>query len=648
MKRKMTCFLLIAILLMALGGAAYALSPDTDLSAADASFRGENAGDFSGASVAPAGDVNGDGYDDILIGAYLDDDGGSDAGQTYLILGKAGGWAMDTDLSAADASFWGEDEGDRSGYSVAPAGDVNGDGYDDILIGAYANDDGGDLAGQSYLILGKTSGWAMDTDLSAADASFIGEDAGDYSGLRVASAGDVNGDGYDDILIGAIYDEDGGSDAGQSYLILGKAGGWAMDTDLSTADASFGGEDAGDESGISVAPARDVNGDGYDDILIGAYGADDGGTDAGQSYLILGKASGWAMDTDLSAADASFWGEDAGDRSGVSVASAGDVNGDGYADILIGAYLDDDGGDLAGQSYLILGKASGWAMDTSLSDADASFIGEDAGDSSGLRVASAGDVNGDGYDDILIGAYANDDGGSDAGQSYLILGKASGWTMDIDLSQADASFIGEDAFDYSGCCVASVGDVNGDGGDDILIGAFGDEDGGTNAGQSYLLLSDYALVTSCDASGSAKNQFCPGQTVYVKASGLTASATYKIWIQDDPVSEGDSLVPGENPSATTPKEVTTDGSGNLAPTLIWSIPAEAATTYDEYDIVFDNQSAGTVGTFDAANDYIDSLGVVGFVAPVPELSTIILLSIGLAGMAAYIAFRARRRAKKNA
>ena len=144
----------------------------------------------------------------------------------------------------------------------------------------------------------------MDADLSDADASFIGEDASDYSGCAVSGAGDVNADGYDDFIISARErcSTNGCTDsavyAGQTYLILGKASGWAMDTDLSTADASFIGEDAEDYSGYAVSGAGDVNDDGYADFIIGAYGNDDGGDGAGQTYLILGKASGWAMDTD--------------------------------------------------------------------------------------------------------------------------------------------------------------------------------------------------------------------------------------------------------------------------------------------------------------------------------------------------------------
>jgi hypothetical protein len=235
-KAIVTIVLVIALIAVLVGDSA-GLPPgmDTDLGDSSASFIGEDTEDNSGDTVAGAGDVNGDGYDDILIGAYGNDDGGNSAGKTYLIFGKASGWSMDTDLSNADASFWGENAFDGSGGSVAGAGDVNGDGYDDILIGAPNNDDGGSVAGQTYLILGKASGWSMDTDLSKADASFWGENALDQSGYSVASAGDVNGDGYDDILIGARGNGDGGMRTGQTYLILGKASGWAMDTNLSNA-----------------------------------------------------------------------------------------------------------------------------------------------------------------------------------------------------------------------------------------------------------------------------------------------------------------------------------------------------------------------------------------------------------------------------
>ena len=314
----------------------------------------------------------------------------------------------------------------------------------------------------------------------------------DLGGRRIIKKGDVNGDGFDDFIIGAYGDEDGGGAyAGQTYLILGRSSGWSMDTDLSLSNASFIGEATFDSSGDSVSGVGDVNGDGFDDFLIGAPF---GSSFLGENYLILGRSSGWSMDTDLSMSNASFFGESAGDSSGGSVSGVGDVNGDGFDDFLIGAYSNYEGGMTTGQTYLILGRSGGWSMDTNLSLSNASFIGELIGDSSGDSVSGVGDVNGDGFDDFLIGAYSNDEGGMTTGQTYLILGHSSGWSMDIDLSMSNASFIGENINDSSGDSVSGVGDVNGDGFDDFLIGASFNSQGGVGAGQSYLIFGEVSVI----------------------------------------------------------------------------------------------------------------------------------------------------------
>ena len=154
------------------------------------------------------------------MGAYGDDTGGvSDAGAAYLILGSSSG-ISDMSLASADAKLTGETSNDRAGWDVSTAGDVNGDGYDDVLVGAHQEDTGGTDAGAAYLVLGSSSG-ISDMSLSSADAKLTGESADDRAGISVSSAGDVNNDGYSDVLVGAFGEDTGGSDAGAAYLIWG-------------------------------------------------------------------------------------------------------------------------------------------------------------------------------------------------------------------------------------------------------------------------------------------------------------------------------------------------------------------------------------------------------------------------------------------
>ncbi|MFX0051794.1 MAG: integrin alpha [Candidatus Hermodarchaeota archaeon] len=441
-------------------------------------------------------------------------------------------WHIGTNLGKVNASFIGESSDDLSGWAVAGVGDVNNDGYDDIVIGAVSNEEGGENAGKTYLIFGRsTTQWGMDINLSDSDICFIGEDSHDNSGWAVAGVGDVNNDSYDDIVIGANGDEEGGNDAGQTYLILGRpTNRWQRDLDLAEANASFIGEDFFDSSGSSVAGAGDVNKDGYDDILIGASADEEGGVAAGQTYLILGRTTNqWRMDMDLFEANASFIGENSSDYSGTSVAGAGDVNNDGYDDIVIGAYGNDEGGGAAGQTYLILGRpTTQWRMDINLTEADASFIGENSGDLSGIAVAGAGDVNNDGYDDIVIGAYGNDEGGEPlgaAGQTYLIFGRPTDqWRMDINLAEANASFIGEDNLYNSGNAVAGVGDTNNDGFDDIVIGAKGSWEVGSFSGQAYLILGRPTNQWRVDIDLSESNASFVGEDNYDYAGWAVAGA----------------------------------------------------------------------------------------------------------------------------
>ena len=423
------------------------------------------------------------------------------AALSLCILGLPGAALADLPASLADtdadATWTGETSYDYAGRTISGNADVNGDGYPDLLVGAYGSDDGGASGtGESYLLLGGATRWSGDAGLYSADASWVGTASLEYTSLELGLIPDMDGDGYDEIAIGTYENYEVATDAGKLYLIYGEAAAsWGLDASLSTADASWLGEDEYDRVGRAVAGLGDVDGDGLGDLLIGGCWNSSVNYKGGEAYLILGDSSRPGTDISMAAADASFTGANDSDYLGRSVGAPGDLDGDGLADLVVGAYCydhtDASGSTLSssGKAYVILGRSSGWAADQPVeSFADAGFVGEAAGDYAGLVTGAAGDVDADGYPDLLIAAYKSDLGAADAGAVYLVRGGASGWSGEADLSTADAVWTGEDALDYAGRSATGVGDVDADGFDDLLIGATGADDGGSNSGRVYLVL----------------------------------------------------------------------------------------------------------------------------------------------------------------
>jgi hypothetical protein len=443
-------------------GARYPVTVDPLIAATGWNVQSNQADAWLGYSVATAGDVNGDGFSDVIVGAPLFDGGESDEGRAWVFHGGPGGlptthaWSVEGNANFATL-----------GHSVATAGDVNGDGFSDVIVGAPSANGGN---GRALVYHGSASGLAptpaWDRTTTVAFAGF---------GTAVAPAGDVNDDGFSDVVVGApSYGAGGQFNEGAAFVFHGSGSGLSA-----TAAWSVEGGQNGAELGISVATSGDVNGDGYSDVIVGAWRHDDAPNDnKGIVYGYHGGASGlggtmWAVQPTVGGTD-----------FGRSVATAGDFNGDGYSDVVIGAPLTDALGMTdSGVVYFYQGSATGLSTITMASN-DSSSLAR-----LGTSVASAGDVNGDGYGDVVVGApEALVNGQAVAGRAAIYYGNP-GFDLSFDDFVVDVPAMpaGNTRFGFS---VSAAGDVNGDGFADVVIGArdFESETGQSNEGRAHLFL----------------------------------------------------------------------------------------------------------------------------------------------------------------
>jgi Ca2+-binding RTX toxin-like protein len=384
-----------------------------------------------GQAVSTAGDFNGDGFDDLLIGSKMGFQGGQRTGEAFVVFGSAAGLPAELDLSKLTGSngfrLHGDFNNGQAGYSVASAGDVNGDGYDDLLIGAPGEQPNGSGSGASYVVFGHAGAQAADIDLGSLNGTTgfkISGAGGDNLGSSVSSAGDVNGDGYADLLVAASsYGTFGGA-----YVIFGHGGSFAPTFQASAIDGKNGfilDGPFGDDVARSVSTAGDLNGDGYDDLIVVERGAD---AAAHAAYVVFGHGGSFSPIVNLGALNGSN-GFTLLDPSGAqtwNVSTAGDFNGDGYADILVSAATASGLGVNNGATYLLFGAAGGFGSTVDLTHLTGQqgmrIDGAAAGDQAQI-ISAAGDVNGDGYDDIIIGApYAHDGSNSQTGLGYVIYG----------------------------------------------------------------------------------------------------------------------------------------------------------------------------------------------------------------------------------
>ena len=344
-------------------------------------------------AVAGAGDVDGDGYDDVVLGDWMAEPGLVHAGAIFVYWGGPDSLSPDSvqRVVASDKEM-----SDKLGCSVAGAGDLDGDGYADLIVGATGVAD----EGAAYAYYGSASG----VDGSREDKLEVdGLDSSTSFGNSVAGAGDTDGDGLSDVVVGAM------NSYGSAFVYSGTGRGieWTPQAELEASDGF-----AGDAFADSVDGAGDVDGDGYDDVVVGAPGKDLVGDRSGAAYVYRGSSDGIDPDTEVQLVQA-----DAADQDwlGRNVAGAGDVDGDGYDDLIIGAH---GANEQKGAAYLFVGGPDGPTTDSQLRLVPAHGVGGFYGSG----VAGAGDVDGDGYDDVLVGAQRDNQADRLAGAVHLHFG----------------------------------------------------------------------------------------------------------------------------------------------------------------------------------------------------------------------------------
>ncbi|MEM1081890.1 MAG: integrin alpha, partial [Pseudomonadota bacterium] len=523
-------------------------------------INGESAIDLAGISVSHAGDLNGDGIDDVIVGALLSDVNGTNSGRGYVLFGSDQAQPSVVELSSLNGlngfALNGENPFDYAGGAVSSAGDINGDGLSDLIIGARYASPNGNESGRSYVVFGSDTGFPNPFQLSNLNGlnGFVlnGEAEDDRSGFSVGPAGDINSDGIDDLSIGAPFSDASGAYSGRGYVVFGSDSGLPNPFNLSSLNGLNGfvlnSEAANDGSSGTVQSAGDFNGDGIDDIIVSAAGSDAAASDAGRSYIVFGSDTGLPNPFNLSGLDGAngivFNGESENDRAGPG-GSIGDVNGDGIDDVIIGAAFADSIGMDSGRSYVVFGSQATLMSPFELSNLNGlnGFVlnGESPGDLAGVA-NTAGDVNGDGIDDVLIGAFYADPNGSNSGRTYVVFGSDSGLPNPFNLSSLNGfnGFVlnGEAEYDFSGGSVSTAGDFNGDGIGDIIIGARNADPNGPSSGRSYVVFGRASRDLAVTKTNSAAFVSTGSPTTWLIEVSNSGVSSVSDAVLTDPVPSG--------------------------------------------------------------------------------------------------------------
>jgi MYXO-CTERM domain-containing protein len=503
-------------------GAAWPITVDPVLTTASATINGTSSA-YLGASL-DGGDVDGDGYSDLVVGGYRY----SSRGVVYIYRGTASGIGATPTTTLYGATS----NNDRYFGWVVKTGDFNNDGYDDVAVSelTYAN-------GTVYIFMGSASGVS-----TTAARTFAGTTTNEYMGQSLA-VGDFNNDGYDDIAAGAMYR----ATYGAIDIHYGSSSGLSTTSSLSLTGAS------GERIGYAADGVGDVNHDGYDDFVTCSYEA---ASYYGRARVYTGGATGISA-TRVTVIDGpvydTFYGREC--------AGLGDINGDGYDDMGVGAPGFDIPYDGSGAMYVYNGSSSGLST-----TATTTLYGLSYSDYFGWSIDSAGDTNGDGYGDVIVGSPYGSGSSSATGQARVIPGSATG----LDVSGEDEIYEGTTAYEMYGAKVAGVGDINGDGFDDVAVGRPEHTGGSTRSGVAYLYLGTDGSTIDADGDGYYTSTDCDDTSASVHP-GATETCNSVDDDCDDVVDDG--------VSTTYYRDADSDGYGSTTVTTTGcSVPSGYVTT----------------------------------------------------------------------